>query len=341
MILETLEIVGSGAASLLLVFLCITSGILREQRILDSLYGWLNLKLKSKRLTLFLLSGVSGLLPIHGRVMVTAPLLSPLVTPGSKNPKLSVISYLATHHYYLWSPLEKALLISMAGLGLSYQKVLISLAPFLAFMLIFSLAYLLLLVKEEDLHTEPPGEIERSKLSDVFFLGVGIAASVYGVPIYITFMVWAFYLMIKYGVGLKKAMGYINWNLILLVALSVMVGTLARNHSQEISEHARWMVARVSSPFWWGLGISFLFGLSMGSSARYGAFTVVACSFLGDQNFGPIYVAGFCGYLLSPAHQCLPIVRSYFGSPRSYFYGILAVLVVGLLAGVAILKPPS
>jgi hypothetical protein len=68
---------------------------------------------------------LGGILPIPGRVALSAPLLDG-IAPKDKERRsdFGVIDYLSVHHYYWWSPLEKTVVLPMAVMGVSYSTFL-------------------------------------------------------------------------------------------------------------------------------------------------------------------------------------------------------------------------
>lgn len=81
--------------------------------------------IKNNKLLLVVLSAIGGVLPIPGRAIASAGLLDSIIGQKSKlRPKFGILNYLATHHYYLWSPLEKTVIIPMAVLNVSYLGLL-------------------------------------------------------------------------------------------------------------------------------------------------------------------------------------------------------------------------
>ena len=99
----------------------IITGILKQKGYLTDVFSFLLHTVKSKKLVLFLISLFGGILPIPGRVAVSAGILD-IIAPKDKVGRESygIIDYLSTHHYYIWSPLEKTVIIPMAVLGLTY-----------------------------------------------------------------------------------------------------------------------------------------------------------------------------------------------------------------------------
>ena len=75
---------------------------------------------------------LGGVLPIPGRVALSAPLLDAIAPPDKrKRSEFGIIDYLSTHHYYWWSPLEKTIILPMAALGITYGEMLHHTFPFL------------------------------------------------------------------------------------------------------------------------------------------------------------------------------------------------------------------
>ncbi len=137
-----------------LIFLAgvmVCSGIIKSNNYFTPIFSWLLDKVKSKKLIVYLISFVSGVLPVSGRVSVSAGILDTLAPKDSckSRSKFGIIDYLATHHYYLWSPLEKTIIIPMAVFSMSYLQVMSYLWAFAS--CYFTLYNLLhqIMVKEE------------------------------------------------------------------------------------------------------------------------------------------------------------------------------------------------
>ena len=96
------------------------AGYVKDTGLFLPVYNWLIDNIKSKRAVVTLISMVSGVLPIPGRVTVSAGFLDTIAPKKKGREKYGIIDYLATHHYYWWSPLEKTVILPMAVLGLSY-----------------------------------------------------------------------------------------------------------------------------------------------------------------------------------------------------------------------------
>ena len=137
--------------TLIVIAVLVLSNILKSKGYLIPLYNWLLLRVKSKRLLLALISTISGVLPIPGRTIVSASVLDTLATEDSNRKNYGVINYLATHHYYLWSPLEATVLIPLSVLGISYTALFYKVLPLLITIIAITLYYIFFVIKEEDI----------------------------------------------------------------------------------------------------------------------------------------------------------------------------------------------
>jgi len=168
----------------------ITSGIIKEKGYFSNLFNYIVNKVKSKKGVVALISLFSGILPIPGRVIVSAGVLD-IVAPksGKSRSKFGIIDYLATHHYYLWSPLEKTIILPIATLSLTYLEVLKYTAPLLLVTLLYISYYIMFILKESDVEIQRNNMLkEKNKSIDV-----------------------------------KK---YINWNLLLTVGVIIVLSNI-------------------------------------------------------------------------------------------------------------------
>lgn len=114
-------------------------------------YNFLINKVKSKRVLIALVSAVSGILPVPGRVIISAGALDTLAPDDKRRKNYGIINYLATHHYYFWSPLEATVLIPLSVLGIGYFYFLSLVAPLLVTVIGITLYYIFCVIKEEDI----------------------------------------------------------------------------------------------------------------------------------------------------------------------------------------------
>jgi hypothetical protein len=123
------------------------------------LFNYIVNKVKSKKGVVALISLFSGILPIPGRVIVSAGILDTIAPKSEKSrSKFGIIDYLATHHYYLWSPLEKTIILPIATLSLSYLEVLKYTSPLILVTLLYISYYIVFVLKEDDV------EIKRNDI---------------------------------------------------------------------------------------------------------------------------------------------------------------------------------
>lgn len=123
-------------------------------------YNFLEKRIKSRRLLIALISAVSGILPVPGRVIISAGALDTLAPNDERRKNYGIINYLSTHHYYLWSPLEATVLIPLSVLGISYFYFLSLIAPLLITIIGITLYYIFYVLKEEDIVIN---KVERKK----------------------------------------------------------------------------------------------------------------------------------------------------------------------------------
>ena len=98
-------------------------------RFIRNIHIFLSKYIKSNRLFVVIVSAVCGVLPIPGRVSVSAGILDTMAPKDSRRKWYGIIDYLSTHHYYLWSPLEKSVIVPMAVLGLTYFEFIYIMGP--------------------------------------------------------------------------------------------------------------------------------------------------------------------------------------------------------------------
>ena len=109
------------------------AGMIKENNLFSDVFAFLKRSLKSNRAVVALFSAMTGVLPIKGRVTVSAGLLDTLAPKDKKKrEKFGPIDFMSTHHYYFWSPIEKTVILPMAAFGLSYTAFLGIMWPLIA-----------------------------------------------------------------------------------------------------------------------------------------------------------------------------------------------------------------
>ena len=101
----------------LIVFVMMIAGMIKDNNLFSDVFSFLKRSMKSNRAIVALFSALTGVLPIKGRVTVSAGLLDTLATKNqASRSKFGPIDFMATHHYYFWSPLEKTVILPMVHL---------------------------------------------------------------------------------------------------------------------------------------------------------------------------------------------------------------------------------
>lgn len=281
-------------------------------------------KVKSKKMVVFLVSLFGGVLPIPGRVALSASMLNSIApVDNKKRKKFGIIDYLATHHYYLWSPLEKTVIIPMAVLGLTYSKFMLYVWPLLLITGLY-ITYYILSLEDDEIDIEVKDEPINWKnifLVVVPFL-VTILVSCFTDFYFAAFTTFTIYLVI-YSKLWDKLISYVNWDLVLIVAAVIVVGNVANSYYTEIENYIKQYKTPESILVVSVLG--FLASFLMGSSAKYASIVSLLTTVFGMQYFVLFFTLEYSAYLISPSHKCLPIGQKYF---HTGFMTYLKALIV-------------
>ena len=350
--MEILDYLGDEIYLFVLVSIMIVSGIAKEHDIFAGTYGFLKSKFKSNRVVIMLLSFVSGILPIEGRATVSAGILD---TATSRNnlvgheelnnasrKKLGIIDFLTTHHFYMWSPIEKPVLLPMAAFGMAYSAWLGLLAPLIAVSGLFIVLYCWLSVKEEEVQiSECPdtggfGDFAKNTLpflAAIFgYMYMGGEGPEAVFPIFGALVLY--YIVLTRSFDIRRLNSYINWTTVAIVAVIFA-------SSAYMQEHRAWFEEAVKSigldmhtfkgVFYISL-LTFLASFSMGSDGKFAALTVLMTSAFGKEYLLWFFALDYCGYLLTPMHECVMIGKRYFGTSLATYYTALIAWTVLLLS---------
>ena len=322
----------------MIVFIMISAGLAKEYQLFAPAYAYVRNVFRSNKFVLVILSAIGGILPIEGRVTVSAGMLDTIAPKcGHGREKMGIIDYLATHHYYLWSPLEKSVVIPIAAFGLTYVAWLGMIAPLLIASLLFISWYIWYTVKDEDIVIAPGNfklsQVMRSSLP----MFVAIGAYIYTNNYILCFGLLAlYYIIITQQWNFRKLLGYINWEVIITVAVVITLGNYFKSEQAYFQglikglgvDPATFLGMLTISAV--GFGSSFL----MGSSSRFIALAVLMTQLFGVEYFLWFFAVDYAGYLLSPTHKCVMIGNRYFGTPYKTYYIVLGSWV-GILLAVA------
>jgi hypothetical protein len=295
----------------------ITAGIIKDNNLLGDLFILID-DIPSKRLKLFLISLIGGILPIPGRVTLSAGILDSLApSEGKKREKFGIIDYISTHHYYLWSPLEKTVILPMAVLGITYGNYISYMWPLVLITFLYIAWYVFYIVKEDDIMLNINTKIfdfqNFIKGSLPLILGVIFLASGYNPAI--VFTVITIYYIISNPDSIKNIKSYINWRLVILLAIILVISVFVKSHFalfEQLLENNHSIIFASILAF----GASWL----MGSSGKYASLASLLILIFGIDYMLWFLTIEFIAYNLSPMHKCVHIGRMYFGtSVKEYF----------------------
>ena len=323
----------------LIVFVMMIAGMIKENNLFSDVFAFLKRSLKSNRAIVALFSALTGVLPIKGRVTVSAGLLDTLAPKDKKKrEKFGPIDFMSSHHYYFWSPIEKTVILPMAAFGLSYTAFLGIMWPLIAATFAYIIWYLVYMVKDTDIAlAETKKKIKVSRITRyVFPYIMGVSAVIAGVN-----FLWAFglltlyYIIVTQTFNWKKLLGYVDWKIIAWVAIIILLANTTRLYTGEIKEFIGSTGIDMNSPVGFGAISLLAFGFAwiLGSSSRFGAIMVILTSLYGIQYLPWFFAVDFAGYILSPMHKCVAIGKMYFGTSLTYYGKLLggwALLLIAL-----------
>jgi len=338
-----------------LLAIMVVSGTIKEYGIFQDIYGYLKSKFRSNRVVISLLSFVSGILPIEGRATVSAGILDTATsncncighesTNNESRKKLGIVDFLTTHHFYMWSPLEKPVILPMAAFGIGYLSWLGMIWPLIAVSFLFIGSYIWFGVKEEEVQIQArPGFNVGSFLKNVvpFLLAIVGYILLGGEGPLAVFSIFGslmlYYLVLTRNFNIKKLNSYVNWNTLWIIGIVFFL-------SDYMQEHHDWIEHTVK-----GLGVSmhtlggfclisiltFIASYSMGSDGKFAALTVLMSTIFGKEYLLWFFALDYAGYLISPLHECVLIGKRYFGTSLRTYYGTLCIWVSLLLSTAAI-----
>jgi len=317
---------------LLIVFVMMIAGMVKEHGLFKDIFCYFEQTLKSKKAVVAVVSALTGLLPIKGRVTVSAGMLETLAPDKGccGREKFGPIDYVSTHHYYFWSPLEKTVILPMAAFGLSYGAWIGIIWPLLLVSIAFILAYLIWGVKETDIELKDcETDIKISRITRYVFPYIaGVGAIIAGID-----FIWAFgsltiyYMFCTRTFDLKKLLGYVDWKLVGWVALIIVAANYAVENTDNIKNFLgnAGLDINTASGFVLLSLFSFAGAFALGSSSRFGAITVLMASIYGIEYLPWFFAVDFVGYLISPMHKCVAIGMLYFGTKLRYYATILGL----------------
>ena len=323
----------------MIFFIMITAGLAKEYSLFAPAFAYVRNTFRSNKFVVVLLSAIGGILPIEGRVTVSAGLLdtvAPKDGPGRE--KLGIVDYLATHHYYMWSPLEKTVILPIAAFGLTYGAFIGLVAPLLIASVLFISIYIWTQVKDEELVITPGNfklsAVLRNVLPMFIALGVYIWAGGEEHVFAIFGLLTLYYVIITQQWNYKKLLGYVRWDVLVWVGAVIILGNYFKSYNGEFLAVIK-DIGLDPKTFGGMLAISvigFVVSFLMGSSGKFIAVAVLMAQVFGVEYFLWFFAIDFAGYLLSPTHKCVMIGNRYFGTPIATYYKALGIWALLLLA---------
>ena len=312
----------------MIFFIMITAGLAKEYALFAPAFAYVRNTFRSNKFVVVLLSAIGGILPIEGRVTVSAGLLDTVAPKeGHGREKLGIVDYLSTHHYYLWSPLEKTVILPIAAFGLTYSAWLGLIAPLLVVSFLFIAWYIWSQVHDEDI-TITPGNFKLSSvLRNVLPMFVAIGLYIYNSAWMIGCfgLLTLYYIIISQQWNIKKLLSYVRWDVLLWVGVVIALGNYMKTYdaawqtmlkTSVLDPHTFVGMVAISA-------IGFIASFLMGSSGKFIAIAVIMAQVFGVEYFLWFFALDFAGYLISPTHKCVMIGNRYFGTPVSTYYKAL------------------
>jgi len=312
----------------MIFFIMITAGLAKEHQLFAPAFAYVRNTFRSNKFVVVLLSAIGGILPIEGRVTVSAGLLdtvAPKDGPGRQ--KLGIVDYLATHHYYLWSPIEKTVILPIAAFGLSYTAWLGLIAPLLVVSLAFITWYIWYQVHEDQIAIAPGNFKLSAVLRNVIPMFIAIGLYIYNSE----WMIGCFgfltlyYMLITQEWNFKKLLNYIRWDVLLVVGAVIILGNYMKSHGGDFEALIKG--SGLDPTTFVGMlmisAIGFIASFLMGSSGKFVAIAVLMAQVFGIEYFLWFFAVDFAAYLLSPTHKCVMVGHKYFDTPLTTYYKAL------------------
>ena len=312
-----------------LVGVMIIVGVIKEYKLFH--LQFLN-KFKDKRISAVLFSMFAGVLPVPGRVTVSAGLMDTIATKDKENRKhFGIIDYLATHHFYFWSPLEKTVILPLAALGFTWGHwMLYFIGPLIVY-LTFLMFYIFKYVPADAIELDFQDKFDKKEFTLgtlPLFIAIPVAVFVNpsivfgGLALYYLWYVWEQTWSLK--TVYEKALSYINWKLVALLAVVLIVAVIGEEYIENTVHPTAGAILGL-------MAIIFGATLASGEEDIYAALVAAVVPALGAPYLLALWFSGYFAYSLSPLHKCIWISTGYFGTPIKRYYKVIAMLL-GVLA---------
>jgi len=325
----------------MIFFIMITAGLAKEYALFSSAFSYVRNTFRSNKFVVVLLSAIGGILPIEGRVTVSAGLLDTIaLKEGHGREKLGIVDYLATHHYYMWSPIEKTVILPIAAFGLTYTAWLGLIWPLLIVSFVFISWYINNQIHDEEIVIASDEFKISAVLRNILPMFIAIGLYIYNEKWMIACFgfLTLYYMIISQEWNIKKLLSYVRWDVLLWVGAVIVLGNFMKTY--DASWQATLKDSLLNSQTLVGMisisAIGFIASFLMGSSGKFIAIAVIMAQVFGHQYFLWFFALDFAGYLLSPTHKCVMIGHKYFNTPLNTYYRVLGswAIVLLLTAGI-------
>ena len=318
----------------------ILGGFIREHSALEDVYSLAKKYVKDNRVLVIITSLLGGILPIPGRVALSAPLLDAIAPPDKeRRSAFGVIDYLSVHHYYWWSPLEKTVVLPMAVMGVSYSTFLgYTIIP-LAITLGYTWWYIF--TKVPAASVVPNLEYVRDFnwrraitgwapliATVILLLNTGKGGAIFFFP-------WFGAMCAYYSIVYRdwKWGRWIDAKFAVIATIVLAFGGIVGQIKEPVMAYLKAATPDMLIP---ASLVAMVAAYIMGSSGKYAGMTSVLVSIFGPQYLVWFLCTEYSGYLISPAHKCLMIGQQYFGTPLKKYMVVLSRLCAILIAYAAI-----
>jgi hypothetical protein len=320
--------------ALLISHLCTRHGVF------NSVLSFFQSRVKSKRLLMFIASAISGVLPVPGRIVLGASGFSAAFKAEPK--KLGLVNYISTHHYYLWSPLEKTVIIPMAAFGISYTAWLGMFWPFILVTAILVAAYVFFGFTEDQIELNITPTTNKFSVIHVLPLLAAIVGLIVGLNEAALFgaALLYYFVLTREKPTLTFLKNAVDYRILVLVLVAMGISQFTGSIPAEIKAFVKTTSSSMDtlSGFMTITGILFAASFALGSSGKFAAITTAATAIFGIQWLPYFFMIEFFGYNVSPAHKCVVVNTTHFHVPLRSMLLQAAVWNLSLIALALALK---
>lgn len=297
MLFELSPILNAQKFTLVLFIIYTISAIYKQQDIIPAILS----KVKSGKMAGIVTILISGVLPVPGRIVLCSSIIRSM--SSSKHEDTGIAAYIGTHHYYLWSPIEKSVIIMVAGLSITYidfvYYMITPLMVYTGFMIYHLNKVNITRIKTAKItnYTSPCIDI----MLLVGCLGISLAYTQFVVYI---MSLYTMYMYIKHKCNLTIFKD-VDYSTVILVFFVILISSIVKQNSEIFTQY----VASIESlPI--AIFVSFISSYCLGSSSKFAGVCLIATGVFGIEYMCLFYVVDFCGYMLSPCHKCRAITQS-------------------------------